>query len=794
MPTPSLSVQTPNEVEVKSSDAEPGDARSQVSAKYSLSCCIVPSQGAERVVRTQDLLIEPPAVQELAVVPEADGEDSTEVGVWCDAPGPDSETISGSCEKAGRSRGALHEIITLQLPEDEVLLHDAFRRQAKNVSTRSTVSPIIEGNEEDEDDEESDVRDVVLSVDGEVGERQRPIIEAIGSPRSRGHSRASSREGTPKSKNCDGTPKSQGPAIAHNAWNRCQHSGEAARNSPAWTSSGSGSLLAQALSQLGSTVFGSMSMSNSGRPTLNRLPTLASITQRRTLASMVSLSLSSPELLRATRAADPLKYFGRVLRDRQSTGKGFGRSQTLQPGMLQAQIEQMAVAYRKQQMDDYVLSFQTRHIDDFWSHSWRANSWLKVLVLLLYYNQAPAAICSCIAALLGMVATSFDWLPVMFDHNASSTTEVVEEFKLSAWCSILGLMTFCIVLVLWRPSDRVFLDKVCIHQKDPKRKKDGVESIGAFLLHSDTMLVLWDPSYATRLWCVFEMAAFAWAHRDYLQNRVQIRPIIFAPVYVGLVVTAVVSWWVILYLPKADHVALLAHPLIFSVCILLGMHSLRRFHRDMTILKHHLKKFKVANTECFCCTACHKDRDTGAKINCDREVIQACIVAWFGSLDEFDDFVQSELAQYFYHSLGRFGLPYRWVLGSQLPVLWAYMDVLAGRHFREGFWNWWQISAITVEGIAMWVGGSPLMIAFVIWVTHWLKRKRRYKFVECSFTLLAALLTLIPLLLLTVLWWASRFAVSPNPLIGAAVFLLVLAELTLVVFRWGRGDKKKCCL
>lgn len=90
------------------------------------------------------------------------------------------------------------------------------------------------------------------------------------------------------------------------------------------------------------------------------------------------------------------------------------------------------------------------------------------------------------------------------------------------------------------------------------------------------MLVLWDPSYvriprhhqghknlspisrcltqnteAQRLWCVFEMAAFAWAHRlgyavmvvkqrracwlkhfnrNDLKNRVEIRPVIFAPV------------------------------------------------------------------------------------------------------------------------------------------------------------------------------------------------------------------------------------------------------------------------
>ena len=55
-------------------------------------------------------------------------------------------------------------------------------------------------------------------------------------------------------------------------------------------------------------------------------PTLTSISQRRTLASMVSLSLNSPQLLRATRAYKPLVHFGAVLRDRSSTRVGFGRT------------------------------------------------------------------------------------------------------------------------------------------------------------------------------------------------------------------------------------------------------------------------------------------------------------------------------------------------------------------------------------------------------------------------------------------------------------------------------------
>lgn len=41
---------------------------------------------------------------------------------------------------------------------------------------------------------------------------------------------------------------------------------------------------------------------------------------------MVSLSLNSPQLLRATRAYKPLVHFSAVLRDRSSTRVGFGRA------------------------------------------------------------------------------------------------------------------------------------------------------------------------------------------------------------------------------------------------------------------------------------------------------------------------------------------------------------------------------------------------------------------------------------------------------------------------------------
>lgn len=498
-----------------------------------------------------------------------------------------------------------------------------------------------------------------------------------------------------------------------------------------------------------------------------RVPTLTSLSQRRTLASMVSLSLNSPQLLRATRAYKPLISFGAVLRDRRSTRVGFGRSMSL-ANPDDAEAPPMR---REDSIDDYMMSFQTRFIDQFWSHSWRANTNMKVMVLLLYYNQASAV---CLSILVGGMAVTLrasQILPYFVEIRS-----VLGAYSYAAWTTIFGIVAFFVVLL----SDFSAFSK---RQKDPVLKKEGVESIGAFLYHSKTMLVLWDPSYAQRLWCVFEMAAFAWAHRNDLKNRVEIRPVIFAPVYFGLMMASLINWALICFFPKDLALSLTFWPAIQSFITILGAHFLRSFHRDMTILREHLSEFQAKKASCYCCSVNHRLPETGEKIACDREVIQACIMTWFGSLTDFDSFVQAELAGYFWRSLGHFGLPYRWVVGSQLPVFWAYMDLIAEAIPTQDKWS---VSALIIEALAMWLCASPLVVAFVIWVTNLLQRKRDSGLCDLLVSASAALLTLIPFTLMTFLWFVSRFVISTNPLAGALIFLIVSAEMTTMTFKWGR--------
>lgn len=441
--------------------------------------------------------------------------------------------------------------------------------------------------------------------------------------------------------------------------------------------------------------------------------------------------------------------------------------------------------------DFYSLSFQTKFIHHFWSHSWRANSKVKTLVLLLFYNSLPATLIATALAMGISGITAAGLMPSMVYRGRHPPKFDDSDTGYSTWGLCVGTLTFIAALVLWRPQQRIFLDKVCIHQKDAERKKAGVESIGAFLYHSQYMLVLWDPSYATRLWCIFEMAAFAWAHKEELKHRVLVRPIVFAPVFAGLFLCSAFYWGLGLLIPKDSVVAVTVFPVISALAGVVGIHFLRKFHRDMSILREHLKHFQVTKADCFCCSAKHKDPDTGARISCDREVIQGCIVAWFGSLDDFDVFVQTELAGYFQRSLGRFGLPFRWVIASQIPAVWSYCDYLGSRWHSQR--DPYEVLELICEGLAMWLCCSPLTVAFVIWVTGCLHKKRGSHLVDFAFTVISALLALLPVAALALSWYVAKYIVAPSPVTGAAAYLVLTAQVTLAVFKWGRGDRTCMC-
>ncbi|CAE8693295.1 unnamed protein product [Polarella glacialis] len=168
--------------------------------------------------------------------------------------------------------------------------------------------------------------------------------------------------------------------------------------------------------------------------------------------------------------------------------------------------------------DHDALSFPTDKYGVFISHSWRASRWAKYAALLYYTSLVPALCAGLAAGILAFALQVHGALPSL--GVSQDSAQVSESVPTSMWCLVMGGCTCFPILVMWAPlcdlaestrkSIRVsyFLDCLCINQSDAELKQAGIDSIGAYLRNSDTMLVLWSPEYFTRLWCCFELAVF----------------------------------------------------------------------------------------------------------------------------------------------------------------------------------------------------------------------------------------------------------------------------------------------
>ena len=165
------------------------------------------------------------------------------------------------------------------------------------------------------------------------------------------------------------------------------------------------------------------------------------------------------------------------------------------------------------------------HFDDFLSHSWRTSPVEKAVALRLLYNVYPAMASSVAAALLCFPLARAGLLPPMNPRHYSASAG--GAVPLSAYCTAAGGAVFVLALLFWqavagpcagrgRPR-MAFFDKLSIHQTDAALKPAGIRSLGGFLKLSRRFVILWHKDYFTRLWCIYEVAAFEYLNRP--ENR-----------------------------------------------------------------------------------------------------------------------------------------------------------------------------------------------------------------------------------------------------------------------------------
>lgn len=304
-------------------------------------------------------------------------------------------------------------------------------------------------------------------------------------------------------------------------------------------------------------------------------------------------------------------------------------------------------------------------IDDFWSHSWQSPEFPKFLTLLLYYNGIPATLVSLVCA-----AASFPVLRVV--HGNTHTMPV--------FTCALGVVGFFAVLLLWRPSAKVFFDLACVDYDRPKQRDGSIRNIGGTLLCPSTLLVLTDPTYTSRLWCVFEVAVFL-RLRNAETQQVHFRSTFSGP----LCATWAVCLLAIVFLMNSASIA--RDSWYFYMCrvpvVAASMMTRKFVHRNRELLLS-TEGFDLHNADCFCCASEHRHPRTGEPISCDRRCIIAAICEWFGTESDFEHFVRTEVHESMTHQLP---IPYRQLVLCSLVQCLSFAGKVVF-HLMHGRFSW----------------------------------------------------------------------------------------------------------
>lgn len=234
----------------------------------------------------------------------------------------------------------------------------------------------------------------------------------------------------------------------------------------------------------------------------------------------------------------------------------------------------------------------------FISHNWSTRRVEKFLALALYFN-GPAAIVTSVCSQLAMFSL------VMAGVVPRVTTSRAEN--VCVWCTLLGAVTFWIVLLLWHEMDarlqfrrlRVFFDKVCINQSDTVAKQEGIQNIAAYLRQSEALLVLLSDVYLDKIWTVFELTAFMALKPN--------APVIVQPLPLATIVACLMGLMVLANTMEGvsggtiyDHLIARRGPSILVVATIFGITAvLRCWGRDFVRLEKQLNTFSFDTAQCL---------------------------------------------------------------------------------------------------------------------------------------------------------------------------------------------------
>ncbi|CAE7533111.1 unnamed protein product, partial [Symbiodinium sp. CCMP2456] len=406
----------------------------------------------------------------------------------------------------------------------------------------------------------------------------------------------------------------------------------------------------------------------------------------------------------------------------QQVSEQVAQMQATRPEMIRAApvwkiLRGLARPLRGAAGDFYDLSQTTTRLNAFWSHSWHGSAKHKIATIFFLHKASAATILGTTSAVIAGVLYGLKLLPGFGAEGRSCW-----------WCVMTGSLTYLLVLLFWQPRELVFVDRVCISQTDPGLQAEGLLSLGAMLKSSDSMLVLWDPSWARRLWCVFELAAFIRSRPEGSKPHVVLRPTILGFAILAFGFSAVLGtfcYYSLFHVFPGTPVyfIMLLALLPFGVVFFLIASLARAYCRSVTTMCRQIGEFRIATAESYCCSTDHKSA-TGEPMICDRQVIQQCINIWFGSVEAFERRVQNEVCDLLSHQLAYHMISY-WRLSEATPIcFWMLLDQSAERLYsglQEGHSGSDFGVQHLIRGIIYWLAVVPFIFRVLLRVTWMLQ-------------------------------------------------------------------------
>eukprot|EP00438_Fugacium_kawagutii_P024766 Skav204259 [mRNA] locus=scaffold912:185390:186922:- [translate_table: standard] len=285
----------------------------------------------------------------------------------------------------------------------------------------------------------------------------------------------------------------------------------------------------------------------------------------------------------------------------------------------------------------YAASVRTRRLDIFLSHTWKTAGGWKFLSLLLQFGWPILWVSWGCMVILAFTLCMGDVLP-MFNTLEAYALGFNGLIPSGCWIQVFGLIGILGGCMLFPhlplgKSDQCFLDCSCIHQTEEGRMQQGIMSIAAFLAASDELRVLWSSPLLSRLWCVFEIAAYR-----------KVNPkgrIVIAPLRNESSACMMFLWWQAscpaFWLARAGPGGgnptsmLLVVVVVFSAVMPATAFAIWRNHQNTAQLRSQLANFDVMNVDC--------------SNDFDRECIHDAIITLYGSLEAFSTYVRGPFSQ-----------------------------------------------------------------------------------------------------------------------------------------------------